>query len=259
MTDHDDAVPLIEHLKELRGRLIRAVLLILVVFGGLYAFSNELYTFLSAPLRILLEDRAGMIIATGVASPFLVPLKLAFVAAVMVTMPFTLYQIWAFVAPALYLHERRLMIPLFVSSVILFYLGVAFTYYVVMPLVFAFFTSVGPVDVNITPDITAILDFSLKMFFAFGLAFEIPIATVLLVISGITTVEKLSKKRPYIFLGCFVVGMLITPPDILSQTILAVPMWMLFEVGLFMARFVKPNVKAEGESTTEETESESKA
>lgn len=248
MTEHDYAAPLMEHLKELRSRLIRAVLLILVVFAGLYAFSNDLYAFLSAPLRILLEERAGMIIATGVASPFLVPFKLAFVTAVMVTMPYTLYQVWAFVAPALYLHERRLMIPLFVSSVVLFYLGVAFTYYVVMPLVFAFFTGVGPVDVNITPDIAAILDFSLKMFFAFGLAFEIPIATVLVVMTGVSTVEKLSKKRPYIFLGCFVVGMLVTPPDIFSQTILALPMWLLFEFGLLMARFVKPKKPLEEEA-----------
>ncbi|MFC3854054.1 twin-arginine translocase subunit TatC [Salinispirillum marinum] len=253
MSDHDQAVPLIEHLKELRTRLIRAVLLVLVVFGVLYAFSNELYMFLSAPLRVLLEENAGMIIATGVASPFLVPFKLAFVTAVMATMPFTLYQVWAFIAPALYLHERRLMVPLFISSVVLFYLGVAFTYYVVMPLVFAFFTGAGPVDINITPDIAAILDFSLKMFFAFGVAFEIPIATVLVIITGISTVESLSKKRPYIFLGCFVVGMLLTPPDIFSQTILALPMWLLFELGLLMGRFVKANPKADTKEHAEDT------
>lgn len=241
MTERQD-VPqtLIEHLKELRNRLLKCVIAIFVVFGGFYYFSNELYTYLSAPLRVLVEEQAGMIIATGVASPFLVPLKLSIVAAVMATMPFTLYQLWAFIAPALYLREKRLMMPLFLSSVVLFYLGVLFTYFVVMPLVFGFFTSVGPDMVNIMPDITAILDFSLKMFFAFGLAFEIPIATVLLVYSGITTIESLKRKRPYIFLGCFVVGMLATPPDMFSQAILAVPMWMLFELGLVFARWVKP-------------------
>ncbi|MEX1056609.1 MAG: twin-arginine translocase subunit TatC [Natronospirillum sp.] len=238
---------LIDHLKELRTRLLRSVLFILAAFGVLYLFSNELYTIMSAPLRLLVEERAGMIIATGVASPFLVPFKLSFVAAVMITMPFTLYQLWAFVAPALYLHERRLMMPLFLSSVVLFYLGVLFTYFVVMPLVFGFFTSVGPDMVNIMPDIAAILDFSLKMFFAFGFAFEIPIATVLLIYSGIATVESLRKKRPYVFLGCFVMGMLMTPPDVFSQAILAVPMWMLFELGLIFAQWVRPLNKEEAE------------
>lgn len=232
---------LIEHLKELRTRLLKAVILVLLAFGGLYFFSNELYSILSAPLRILVEEQAGQIIATGVASPFLVPFKLSFVAAVMVTMPYTLYQVWAFIAPALYLHEKRLMMPLFLSSVVLFYLGVLFTYYVVMPLVFGFFTTVGPDMVNIMPDIAAILDFSLKMFFAFGLAFEIPIATVLLVQSGMTTVAALRRKRPFIFLGCFVIGMLVTPPDVFSQVILAVPMWLLFEAGLLFSLWLKPN------------------
>ncbi len=242
MSEPSQDVPqtLIEHLKELRTRLLKAVVLVMLAFGGLYFFSNELYSILSAPLRILVEEQAGQIIATGVASPFLVPFKLSFVAAVMVTMPYTLYQVWAFVAPALYLHEKRLMMPLFLSSVVLFYLGVLFTYYVVMPLVFGFFTTVGPDMVNIMPDIAAILDFSLKMFFAFGLAFEIPIATVLLVQSGMTTVAALRRKRPFIFLGCFVVGMLVTPPDVFSQVILAVPMWLLFEAGLLFSLWLKP-------------------
>lgn len=243
--------PLIEHLKELRNRLLRAVIAIVLVFGVLYLFSNELYTYLAAPLRILVEEQAGRIIATGIASPFLVPFKLSVVAAVMVTMPFTLYQLWAFIAPALYLKERRLMMPLFLSSVVLFYLGVLFTYFVVMPLVFGFFTSVGPDMVSIMPDISAILDFSLKMFFAFGLAFEIPIATVLLVYSGITTLDSLKRKRPYIFLGCFVVAMLVTPPDMFSQAILAVPMWLLFEFGLLFARWIKPMTDEEKSSSDE--------
>ncbi len=250
-TSHDVPQTLIEHLKELRNRLLKCVIAIFVVFGGFYLFSNELYAYLAAPLRVLVEEQAGMIIATGVASPFLVPLKLSVVAAVMATMPFTLYQLWAFVAPALYLREKRLMMPLFLSSVVLFYLGVLFTYFVVMPLVFGFFTSVGPDMVSIMPDITAILDFSLKMFFAFGLAFEIPIATVLLVYSGITTIDSLKRKRPYIFLGCFVVGMLVTPPDMFSQAILAVPMWLLFEAGLLFARWVKPMDNSEEEEATD--------
>ncbi|TGG93261.1 twin-arginine translocase subunit TatC [Natronospirillum operosum] len=255
MTNPQD-VPqsLIDHLKELRSRLLRCVIIVLALFGVLYMFSNELYGILSAPLRILVEEQAGQIIATGVASPFLVPFKLSFVAAVMLGMPFILYQLWAFVAPALYLHERRLMMPLFISSVVLFYLGVLFTYFVVMPLVFGFFTTVGPDMVNIMPDIAAILDFSLKMFFAFGLAFEIPIATVLLVYSGITSVESLRRKRPYIFIGCFAVGMLVTPPDVFSQTILAVPMWLLFELGLVFSKWVRPLDRDAEAEKAEDTE-----
>ncbi len=253
MTNPQD-VPqsLIEHLKELRSRLLRSVVVVLVLFGILYIFSNELYGILSAPLRILVEEQAGQIIATGVASPFLVPFKLSFVAAVMLGMPYLLYQLWAFIAPALYLHERRMMMPLFASSVLLFYCGVLFTYFVVMPLVFGFFTTVGPDMVNIMPDIAAILDFSLKMFFAFGLAFEIPIATVLLVYSGITTVDSLRRKRPYIFIGCFGVGMLVTPPDVFSQTILAVPMWLLFELGLVFSKWVRPLDREEEAEKAEE-------
>ncbi|MCH8550432.1 MAG: twin-arginine translocase subunit TatC [Natronospirillum sp.] len=251
---HDVPQSIIDHLKELRTRLLRSVIVVLVLFGILYVFSNELYGILSAPLRILVEEQAGQIIATGVASPFLVPFKLSFVAAVMLGMPFILYQLWAFIAPALYLHERRMMMPLFISSVILFYCGVLFTYFVVMPLVFGFFTSVGPDMVNIMPDIAAILDFSLKMFFAFGLAFEIPIATVLLIYSGITTVESLRRKRPYIFIGCFAIGMLVTPPDVFSQTILAVPMWLLFELGLVFAKWVKPLDREEEAEKAEDRE-----
>lgn len=256
MSPKDVPQSLVDHLRELRVRLLRAVILILVLFGGLYFYSNELYGILSAPLRVLVEEQAGMIIATGVASPFFVPFKLSFVAAVMLAMPYLFYQIWAFIAPALYLHERRLMMPLFISSVVLFYLGVLFTYFVVMPIVFGFFTRVAPDMVSIMPDIAAILDFSLKMFFAFGFAFEIPIATVLLVSTGITTIASLKKKRPYIFIGCFIVGMLITPPDIFSQTILAVPMWLLFELGLFLSRYIKPK-SAQNEAAAADSETPS--
>lgn len=236
---NDFAMPLVEHLKELRDRLVRCVIVVLVLFIGLYFFSGELYMFLVEPLNALLPDAEnGALIATGVASPFLVPLKLAFVMSALLAMPYMLHQLWGFIAPALYKHEKRLAVPLFISSVILFYSGVAFVYFVVLPLVFGFFTGSGPEGINIMPDISNVLDFSLKMFFSFGLAFEIPIATFLLVRAGMVSVESLSAKRPYIFVSCFVIGMLLTPPDVISQTILAVPMYALFELGLLFAKFL---------------------
>ncbi len=230
--------PLISHLIELRNRLLKSMLVILVLFGCLYAFSNELYLLVSAPLERLLPENSSMI-ATGVASPFLVPFKLTLIAAVFIAVPFVLHQAWSFIAPGLYKHEKRFGIPLLVSSIVLFYCGIAFAYFVVLPLVFGFFTSMGPEGVNFLPDINNILNFILKIFMAFGIAFEIPIATFLMIQTGITTVESLSEKRPYIFVGCFVIGMLVTPPDVISQTILAVPMWLLFEVGLIMGRLTK--------------------
>jgi sec-independent protein translocase protein TatC len=181
----------------------------------------------------------GQIIATGVASPFLVPFKLTFVLAVLAAVPFILHQIWAFISPGLYQHEKKFAIPLLLSSILLFYAGIAFAYFVVLPLVFGFFTGIGPEGISFMPDISNILDFSLKIFFAFGIAFEIPVATFLMVLSGMTTVESLSGKRPYIFLGCFVVGMLVTPPDVISQTILALPMYLLFEAGVLASRLIR--------------------
>lgn len=229
--------PLVTHLVELRNRLLKSVLLVLIVFGGLYTLANELYLYVSEPLRALLPEGSSLI-ATEVASPFLAPLKLTFAIAVLIGVPYILFQAWSFIAPALYKEEKRIAIPLLVSSVILFYCGVAFAYYVVLPLIFGFFTSVGPGEVTVMTDINNYLNFVLKLFFAFGVTFEIPVATYLLVKAGVTTVANLSKKRPYVFLGCFVVGMLITPPDIFSQTLLAIPMWLLFEVGLLAARTV---------------------
>jgi len=182
-------------------------------------------------------------IATQVASPFLTPFKLALAVAVFLAMPFLLYQAWAFVAPGLYKHERRLVIPLMTSSIFLFYSGVAFAYYVVFPLMFGFFTSVAPSGVSVMTDIASYLDFVLALFFAFGLAFEVPVATVLAVWAGFTTPKKLSQKRPYVLLGAFVLGMLLTPPDIISQTLLAVPVYILFEGGIIMARFMVPGHK----------------
>lgn len=237
--------PLIHHLIELRNRLLKAIAFIVVVFLCLYSFSNELYLMISKPLETLLPQGSSMI-ATGVASPFLVPFKLTLVSAIFITIPFLLHQVWGFMAPALYKREKRLAIPLLVSSVVLFYLGLAFAYFVVLPLVFGFFTSIGPEGVNFLPDINNVLNFILKLFFAFGIAFEIPIATILMIMAGITSVKTLSSKRPTIFVGCFVVGMFVTPPDVISQSILAVPMYLLFEIGIFFGRLVeKPEQKGE--------------
>jgi len=243
--------PLIAHLIELRNRLLKALVVILVVFVGLYAFSNELYLIVSKPLEVLLPEGSSMI-ATGVASPFLVPFKLTLFAAVFIAVPFILHQAWAFIAPGLYSNEKRFAIPLLVSSVILFYSGIAFAYFIVLPLVFDFFTGIGPDGVNFLPDINNILNFILKMFFAFGTAFEIPIATVLLIMTGITTIESLTAKRPYIFVGCFVIGMLVTPPDVISQTILALPMYALFELGILFGRLVQKQRPAKSDEAETE-------
>lgn len=234
----DQPMPLVAHLTELRDRLLRALLAVLVVFICLFPFANEIYAFVSQPLRALLPEGASMI-ATEVASPFLTPFKLTLVASIFVAIPWVLYQVWSFIAPGMYRHEKRLAIPLLASSVLLFYAGAAFAYFVVFPLIFAFFTSVGPEDVAIMTDINRYLDFVLKLFFAFGLAFEIPIVAVLLIWAGITTPEDLAKKRPFIIVGCFIFGMLLTPPDVISQSLLAIPMWLLFEIGVFFGRFVQ--------------------
>ncbi|WP_227369038.1 twin-arginine translocase subunit TatC [Halomonas sp. M20] len=230
--------PLIEHLIELRSRLMRAVVAILLIFLALYAFSNNIYTFVADPLMALLPPGSQMI-ATEVASPFLAPFKLTLVVAVFIAIPFVLHQFWAFIAPGLYENEKVLAVPLLASSVLLFYGGAAFAYYAVFPLLFDFFVHTGPENVAVMTDINQYLNFVLKLFFAFGVAFEIPIATFLLIWTGATTVESLSKKRPYIVLGCFVVGMLMTPPDIISQSLLAVPMWLLYEIGILAGRVLR--------------------
>ena len=238
--------PLVTHLIELRNRLLKAVLVILVLFVGLYTFANDLYLIVSEPLRLLLPSGSSLI-ATEVASPFLAPLKLTFAIAILISVPYTLFQAWSFIAPALYKNEKQIAIPLLISSIFLFYAGVLFAYFVVLPLIFGFFTTVGPGEVTVMTDINNYLNFVLKLFFAFGVTFEIPVATYLLIKAGVTTVAALSKKRPYIFLGCFVIGMLITPPDIFSQTLLAIPMFLLFELGLIAGR----TVKVEPEETDE--------
>ncbi|WP_323978328.1 twin-arginine translocase subunit TatC [Aeromonas veronii] len=228
--------PLISHLVELRTRLLRSISAILVVFLGLIYFSNNIYDFVAQPLLSQLPEGTSMI-ATDVATPFLTPIKLTLVVSFFVAIPYLLYQAWAFIAPGLYQHERRLIMPLVVSSALLFYAGMAFAYYVVFPLVFGFFTSTAPAGVTVATDIASYLDFVLTLFFAFGVAFEIPVATILLCWTGVTTPQNLKEKRPYVVVGVFVVGMLLTPPDVFSQTLLAIPMWALWEIGLFFARF----------------------
>lgn len=228
-------MPLVEHLLELRSRLLKMVLAVLVCFAVIYPFANPLYLWVSEPLRSLLPI-GQMMIATDVTAPFFAPLKLALVVSVFVAIPVILYQLWSFIAPGLYAHEKRLAFPLLATSVVLFYLGAAFAYYVVFPLVFGFFTAIGPEGIVELPDITSYLNFVLKMFFAFGIAFEIPIATILLILTGATTPAALAAKRPYIVVGCFIIGMLLTPPDIISQTLLALPMWLLFELGIIFGR-----------------------
>ena len=240
----EDEQPFISHLIELRNRLLRAVLAVLIVAIGLMPFSSKLYTFLAGPLLKHLPENASMI-AIEVASPFLTPFKLVLVLAFAIALPFVLHQVWAFVAPGLYRNEKRFALPLLVSSTVLFYLGCAFAYFVVFPLIFTFFTGAAPEGVEVMTDIARYLDFVLVLFLAFGLAFEVPIATVLLVKAGLVEREALAAKRPFVIVGAFGIGMLLTPPDMISQTLLAVPMWILFEVGLFFARFATPNTEAE--------------
>ncbi|HIG15443.1 MAG TPA: twin-arginine translocase subunit TatC [Gammaproteobacteria bacterium] len=231
----------ISHLLELRDRLLRAVGAVLLLFLVTAPFANTLYEYLAAPLMSALPEGNTMI-STEPHGPFFVPFKFAFAFATAIAMPYLLYQLWAFVAPGLYDSEKRLAIPLLVSSSGLFYLGIVFAYFVVFPLIFKFFTSTAPEGVAVMTDINAYLSFVLKLFFAFGLAFEVPVATVLMVRMGVTTTTSLAAKRPYIIVGAFVVGMLLTPPDLFSQTMLAIPVWILFEVGLYVSKMVKPRV-----------------
>jgi sec-independent protein translocase protein TatC len=228
----------VSHLIELRNRILYALVAVGVVFAGLAYFAQDLYTIVASPLISVLPAGASMI-ATEVASPFLTPLKLTFWVALIIAMPFVLYQIWAFVAPGLYRHERRMVWPLLVSSSLLFYLGMLFAYFVVFPLAFGFFTSVAPAGVQIMTDIRAYLSFVFGMFFAFGVAFEVPVAIVLLTRIGVLDPDALAKKRPYVVVWVFVIAMVLTPPDIFSQTLLAIPMLLLFEIGLFVARRIR--------------------
>ena len=236
---------LLSHLVELRSRLLKIAAAVVVVFIVLVPWSREIFALVSEPLREVLPGNA--MIATAVASPLLTPFKLTFFVALFIAMPIVLYQVWAFVAPGLYKKEKRFAIPLLASSIALFYLGIAFAYFIVFPLIFGFFTAVAPDGVEVQTDISLFLDFITTIVFAFGIAFEVPIATVLIVWTGLTTPDKLGKARPYVFLGAFVGGMLLTPPDIISQTLLAVPVYLLYELGIMMARFFTPKEKGSGE------------
>lgn len=225
-----------EHLKEVRDRLVKVVITILAIFVCLFPFANEIFNELAAPLLSVMPEGATMI-AINPISPFLTPLKTILAVAICIGVPVLLYHAWAFISPGLYKHEKRLAFPLVLSSTLLFYTGMAFAYFVVFPLVFGFLQGVAPEGVSAMPDIDSFLGFVIKIFFAFGIAFEVPIATILVIKTGMTTVESLKEKRAYVFVGAFVIGMLLTPPDVISQTLLAIPMWLLFEAGLVLSKY----------------------
>ena len=236
----------LSHLVELRDRLLKAILAVGVLFLALFSFSNDIYNWLAAPLLKYLPD--GQMIAIDVAAPFFIPFKLTLMLCVFLAIPWILYQAWAFVAPGLYTHEKRLVFPMMVSSTLLFYLGVAFAYFVVFPIVFGFFVGVAPEGVEVNTDIGRYLDFVITLFFAFGIAFEVPVATVLVVAVGITTPEQLRQIRPYVIVAAFIVGMFLTPPDIISQTLLALPMWLLYEIGIVLAGVYQKRIVEAGEA-----------
>jgi len=227
--------PLIQHLIELRSRLLHALTAVGLVFLALFYFANDIYHFVARPLLDSLPRGASMI-ATDVATPFFIPMKLTLFVSLLLAIPYVLYQLWAFIAPGLYRHERRLVLPLVVSSALLFYAGMAFAYFAVFPVIFGFFTATAPEGVTVATDIASYLDFVLTLFFSFGLAFEIPVAIVLLCWSGVTTPASLAAKRPYFIVVAFVIGMLLTPPDVISQTLLALPICLLFEAGILLGR-----------------------
>jgi sec-independent protein translocase protein TatC len=225
---------LFAHLIELRTRLIKAVLSVLIFSCSMLYFANDIYAYVSLPLLSVMPE-GGKMIATAVASSFFAPFKLTLVLAIFISMPYILFQIWSFIAPGLYRNEKKLIAPLMLGSSFLFYAGIAFAYYIVFPIVFTFFTSVAPEGVDIATDISSYLDFVLKLFFAFGIVFEIPVVIILLCWTGFTNPHSLRAKRPYVVVGSFVIAMLLTPPDIISQTLLAIPMFLLFEVGIFIS------------------------
>ena len=237
---------LLSHLIELRSRLLIIAVAVLVAFIILLPFSRDIFTLVSEPLREVLPGNA--MIATAVASPLLTPFKLTFFAALFLVMPVVLFQVWNFIAPGLYKNEKKFAIPLLITSIILFYLGIAFAYFVVFPLIFGFFTSIAPEGVEVQTDITQFLDFITTIVFAFGIAFEVPVATVLIVWAGLTNIEKLAKARPYVFLMAFIAGMFLTPPDVISQSLLAVPVYLLYELGIIMSK-VFVSKKCESDSS----------
>ena len=234
----------ISHLIELRNRLLRAILSVVIVFLGLFHWANQLYSLLARPLLRALP-KGGQLIATEVTAPFFVPLKVTMMAAFLIALPYILYQIWAFIAPGLYSHEKRLGVPLIIASVILFFCGMSFAYFLVFPIVFGFITGVAPVGVAVMTDISKYLDFVMTMFLAFGITFEVPVVVVLLVKAGLVSVAKLREVRPYVIVGAFIVGAIFTPPDVVSQTMLALPLWLLYEAGIIVASLVGQPAPAE--------------
>jgi len=241
VAQEEGATGFLSHLIELRDRLLRAVIAIVVVFIPLFPFSSDIYDLLAAPLG------QGMIII-GPVAPFLIPMKLTLMVSFLVVLPYLLYQLWSFVAPGLYKHEKRLVYPLLASSVFLFYLGIVFVYFVLLPMMFQVIPQFVPQTAEFKPDIAQYLDFVVMMFMAFGISFEMPIATILLITTGMTTAEKLRQKRPYVIVGAFVLGMILTPPDVISQIMLAVPMWILFELGIIASKFFKVRVQEASEA-----------
>ena len=236
----ESKLPFLDHLKELRLRLIRSFIAVVVIFLPLVFFSNEIYELASSPLQALMPENSSMI-ATQVASPFLSPLKLSFYLSLMISIPYFFSEMWRFIAPGLFKNEKKFALGLVLSSILLFYLGILFAYFLVFPLIFGFFTSVTPEGVKVMTDISSYLDFILTIFLAFAIAFEIPVLIFLLNWAGITSPESLAEKRPYVIVGCFILGMLLTPPDVISQTLLAIPAWFLFEVGLLLSRIYIKN------------------
>jgi sec-independent protein translocase protein TatC len=229
----------LSHLIELRDRLLRAVITVGVIFVVLFPFASKIYDWLAAPLI----DQGQKMIITGTIAPFLIPMKLTLLVAFLIALPYLLYQLWSFVAPGLYKHEKRLVYPLLASSVFLFYLGILFVYYILLPMMFQIIPQFAPSAADYSPDIAQYLDFTMMMFLAFGFGFEMPIATILLISTGMTTAKDLKRKRPYVIVGAFVLGMLLTPPDVVSQVMLAIPMWLLFELGIFLSRFFDVRIK----------------
>lgn len=248
--DSGEELPFVTHLIELRDRLLRVVLAVVLIFLALAPFANWLFSKLAGPLTAQLPQGSSMV-AIDVASPFFTPFKLAMVVAIFIAMPVILYQAWAFIAPGLYRHERKRVMPLLVSSTLLFYLGAAFAYFVVFPLAFGFLTKTAPEGVEVMTDISRYLDFVLTMFFAFGVAFEVPVAVVLLMWTGVVSSETLRGKRPYIIVAAFAIGMVLTPPDIISQTLLAVPMWLLFELGVFLGERFAPGKSEDSDAAND--------
>jgi sec-independent protein translocase protein TatC len=234
---------LISHLLELRTRLMRAFLAVVLVFIPLAFYSNQLFEWLSQPLLRELPAHSALI-STSITAPFTTPLKLSFVAALVLAMPYVLYELWAFIAPGLYRHEKRFAVPLLLSSIVLFYAGTAFAYFVVFPLIFNFFVNTTPHGVQMMADITMYMDFVIKLLFSFGLAFEVPVAVVLLVMMNIVRLEKLTQIRGYVLIAVFVIAAIITPPDAVSQTIMAIPMYLLYESGIVFAKLMARSRRA---------------